>query len=235
MFKKKNIINFESAIDIYPDNLVPAKKLIPKWYKDIPKWQDGILVSPPNPKLRKTLKNCIPFLDALISGYIVTLAHDVVITKDSLGNPFLTANHYGDPAILNRDIEMSYVQKPNGFYKNEFAWNFPLAIEIPKGYSVLVTHPFNRFDLPFITLTGIIDSGWIIPAGGQAPFILQNNFDGILTKGTPIMQIIPFKNENWILEKKNNLVESAQVYLKKSNSVISGWYKNNIWNKKSYD
>jgi hypothetical protein len=30
-------------------------------------------------------------------------------------------------------------------------------IEAPDGYAVLFTHPFNRFDLPFTTLTGLVD------------------------------------------------------------------------------
>ena len=41
------------------------------------------------------------------------------------------------------------------------------TIEAPEGYSVLFTHPVNRFDLPFTTLTGMVDcdryhDNWII-------------------------------------------------------------------------
>src|SRR5215475_8103617 len=31
------------------------------------------------------------------------------------------------------------------------------TIEAPEGYAVLLTHPLNRVDLPFTTLTGIVD------------------------------------------------------------------------------
>ena len=31
------------------------------------------------------------------------------------------------------------------------------TIETPPGYSMLITHPFNRPDLPFTTLTGLVD------------------------------------------------------------------------------
>ena len=31
------------------------------------------------------------------------------------------------------------------------------TIELPPGYSLLVTHPINREDLPFTTLTGLVD------------------------------------------------------------------------------
>ena len=33
-------------------------------------------------------------------------------------------------------------------------WTF----EMPAGYSLLITHPFNRHDLPFVTLTGLVDA-----------------------------------------------------------------------------
>ncbi len=32
------------------------------------------------------------------------------------------------------------------------------TIEAPKGYSVLFAHPANRADLPFTTITGLVDS-----------------------------------------------------------------------------
>ena len=41
MFKKKAILKFESAIDIYPDIITPSKNHIPEWYKKIPKWKNN--------------------------------------------------------------------------------------------------------------------------------------------------------------------------------------------------
>lgn len=63
------------------------------------------------------------------------------------------------------------------------------TIEAPEGYSLLFTHPVNRFDLPFTTLTGWVD--W-----RQLPRRLDSlssrwrdtNFSGVLPKGTPVAQ-----------------------------------------------
>ncbi len=44
------------------------------------------------------------------------------------------------------------------------------TIEAPEGYSLLFTHPVNRFDLPFTTLTGWVDlrqlSRWLDSLSG---------------------------------------------------------------------
>jgi hypothetical protein len=72
------------------------------------------------------------------------------------------------------------------------------TIEAPEGYSLLFTHPVNRFDLPFTTLTGIVDcdayhDAWInFPAHW-----LDAAFEGVLPRGTPVAQCLPVKRETW--------------------------------------
>ena len=73
-----------------------------------------------------------------------------------------------------------------------------LTIEAPEGYAVLFTHPVNRFDLPFTTLTGIVDCDryhdvWIhFPAQWR-----DESFSGVLPRGTPVAQCFPVKREAW--------------------------------------
>src|SRR5262245_2197742 len=60
-------------------------------------------------------------------------------------------------------------------------------------------HPVNRFDLPFTTLAGLVDSdryhdNWIhFPARWH-----DLNFRGVLPKGTPVAQCVPVKRESWV-------------------------------------
>jgi hypothetical protein len=73
------------------------------------------------------------------------------------------------------------------------------TIELPKGFSLLVTHPVNRRDLPFTTLTGLVDADSYhdnfihFPAYWEEP-----DFSGTLPKGTPVAQCIPINRENWV-------------------------------------
>jgi hypothetical protein len=73
------------------------------------------------------------------------------------------------------------------------------TIEAPDGYALLFTHPFNRFDLPFTTLTGLVDcdryhDNWIhFPAHWH-----DLKFSGVLPKGTPVAQCMPVKRDSWV-------------------------------------
>ena len=57
----------------------------------------------------------------------------------------------------------------------------------------------NRFDLPFTTLTGLVDcdryhDNWIhFPAHWH-----DANFSDVLPKGTPVKQCMPVKRESWV-------------------------------------
>jgi hypothetical protein len=73
-----------------------------------------------------------------------------------------------------------------------------------------------------------------MPAG-QTPVLFKNNFSGIIPAGTPIAQIIPFKREDWIIKEDKSLYFDADTIGKKARNVMSGFYKNNFWNKKNYD
>jgi hypothetical protein len=85
------------------------------------------------------------------------------------------------------------------------------SIEAPEGYAVFFTHPVNRFDLPFTTLSGLVDcdrytDSWIhFPAHWH-----DRNFSGVLPKGTPIAQCIPVKRESWIAQTSSFTAEEAR-------------------------
>jgi hypothetical protein len=74
------------------------------------------------------------------------------------------------------------------------------TIEAPPGYALMFTHPANRFDLPFTTLTGLVDcdryhQSWIhFPARWH-----DEGFSGVLPRGTPVAQCFPVKRETWTL------------------------------------
>ena len=64
---------------------------------------------------------------------------------------------------------------------------------------------------------------------------MKEDFEGVIPAGTPIIQIIPFKRENWNSENKDGLAKIANKSRQNSLVRISGWYKNNIWTRKVYE
>jgi hypothetical protein len=213
---------------------VPSSKLIPEWYKNLPLYRD-----PSNPVFRGadgitnlTAKACMPVLDAVVSGYMLTLPCDVT---------FVDQEKFGQRVIW--DVSWSVVTShrsdqvgghgPAGYEAHPFKWEGMWEIHMPKGYSFLLTHPFYRYDLPFLTATAMVDGdGFTRPL--NLPFFLVNNFVGTIPKGTPIAQIIPIKREPW-----NHIVTSydadSSYTIDSLKTTAFRSYKARWWNKKTYN
>jgi hypothetical protein len=209
----------------YFEPIVEAKHFIPNWYKKIPPYINGKLEIS-NYETNLTIKNCMPFLDSLSSGFMVTTQMDIQV-KLVNGEPVLTWLQIPDPIILRSDKVQGF-PNPANTHDLHFAWILPCSFKTPKGYSVFFTHPFNRFDLPFTTLNAIIDGEKGI-VSGFIPFFLNKDFEGIIPKGTPIAQIVPFKKENWIAEKNEKVHDLANQESFNARSIVRGYYKANVW------
>ena len=232
MFKKKPVLKYESAIEVYPEPITPSRNHIPQWYKKIPKWKDNKILTE-DKKINVTMKQCMPFLDSLSIGYIITIPYDIYITTVD-GSPYIVWKETDSPPRWRQNLSNKNVV-PAGHYPFEYTWDLSTSFSVPKGYSAIFTHPFNRHDLPFTTLTGIIDGGFAIPPHGNFPFFVKTGFDGIIEKGTPIAQIIPFRQESWLAKNTLGMIKEGEKNNSKIGSVFNGWYKKTHWNRKEYN
>jgi hypothetical protein len=67
------------------------------------------------------------------------------------------------------------------------------------------------------------------------PMYLKDDFEGILEKGTPMFQIIPFKRNNW--KSSFSFLEDGQLSINEDRDVkatIINNYVKNFWEKKTY-
>ena len=228
----KKVLKYKSAREESPDSITTLNKVLPTWYKKTLPWKNNKIQLVP--KSTQTFKKCVPFLDSMLLGYAITLPADILIDQNapeliSWGCAFEVAG-----ARLDNNNELLPV--PEGFLPIEFVWRDPGSFKVPKGYSAIITHPFNRYELPFLTLTGVIDGEFVMAAGGNLPFWLRKDYNGIIPKGTPIAQVIPFKRESWQLEEDESVVKEGYLNMMKTNaSILTGWYKNEIWQKKTYE
>jgi hypothetical protein len=215
----------------YISNFISAKTLIPKWFKDTaPLFGNEMTFL----EKRTTFKTCVPFTESFTTGYLITLPGDV-ICEDNEINGFTFSWGHADLTILSHrnDKSMGKFPWPSDFESRAFAWRFNTTMSIPSGYSLLITHPLNRVDLPFQTLSGVVDNFDLYD--GDLPFLLKKGFRGLIPMGTPIAQILPFKRENWKSVKDKSIVKQAELNRRYSTSVFRGWYKNNIWKRKTYE
>jgi hypothetical protein len=229
---------------------VPAVSMIPQWYKDaevfINKETMGLDI--PDPSLRiPGIKSCMPVFDSLTSGYFLTTWWSIEITSNKLGVlkwKYVEKDENGEwvdsivnpSMIMEREGEMAYtLPRPEGFAQNHMVWQGKWGMKLPKGWSLLVMHPSHRFDLPFYTIGGIIDSDRF-SSSGNLPWFIKKDWVGIIEKGTPIAQLIPIKREAWISRIISEKQDKMGLFLAhKVRSVVFGYYRSNIWVKKRYE
>lgn len=228
-------------IEFYPSNVAaqlsipapkPASNYIPKWYSDNERFVGGQPDIKNNRVINNTVKACTPYSDALSAGYIQETWCDIYfeLSKDKESIRYQIPRG-PSPIAMRKDM---YV-KVDGFYNVEFTWQLNWTPKVPKGYSVLVTHPLNRIDLPFSTGTGIIDADEFYHSlPGSIPFYIKKGFSGIIPVGTPMYQIIPIKRDEWT----SRAMEFDEDQFVARNSIIRkafiGSYKRFFHVKKSW-
>jgi hypothetical protein len=215
IIKNKTVIYYESSLKEGYRSISPAKNFIPDWYRE---------------NKFKHLKKCLPFLDAFLSGYIITLPYDVHVKYNNgkMGVFLEDGSIYNDSSRTTENENIV----PFNHNESEFMWDLCASIKIPEGCSILFTHPLNRHDLPFTTISSIIHGEVALIPHGSIPFYIKNGFEGVIKSGTPIAQIIPFKQESWKSEVEIGLCEYAKEY-RRSNPI--DWYKKKTRKRKSYD
>jgi hypothetical protein len=241
--KKENLkITFIPTKSNYEESLMvpePGTRHVPEWYKNLAKHDksnsektlypenhvgtDGALVQ---------TKQCPPLLDAMTAGYMYVLEDNLYVDLKPDGTPILTWE--GDGLLVDKRPVVD-LPTPEGFHPIHYGWRMNWYYETPPGYSILVTHPMNRHDLPFQTLSGIIESDiWGLPV--FTAFFLKRNFRGMIPKGTPIFQIIPFKRDDWELEidDKPETLDFHELLAENRRSTIHGHYKKTTWRRKSF-
>jgi hypothetical protein len=208
----------------------PASKFIPDWYKNMESYMGGLKKPGGNGGTNVTIKRCMPVFDAITAGYIITSPADVYVSiKD--GQQFFEWSTLG--LITFHPVE----QAPEHPMRNQHAypkWTNPWSIKTPKGYSVLFTQPMHRESI-FTILPGIVDTD-TYTAPVNFPMVINDpNFEGMIPKGTPIAQVIPFKREGWQMEigSKEELIEQHSI-MQKLQTKFFDRYKSMFWSRKEY-
>jgi len=224
-------------IKVYPEHSyidipITAIKKIPEWYKKTPAIALKGISSTED---QRTFKTCIPFMDAMTSGYIVELWADIEVKKINNEIQIFWRDGNMSPMGFKTDNSIGRMDVPVGYGNKVFSFNHNLYIKTPKDYSLLFTQPFNRFDLPFLALTGIVDTDVEPMFPGGYPLFLREGFEGVIEKGTPLLQITPIKRENWKISYSDKIKNEGKNAFWKAGLYLSGWYKKNAWVKKSYE
>jgi len=208
---------------------VPAYTMVPDWYKQTDSYVGGEKKPNGDGNTLATIKRCMPVFDAITAGYLILLPADVWVSiKD--GNQVFEWSSFN--LISFHPIN----QAPLHPAKNEHPYakfNNHWAIKTPKGYSVEIIQPVHRESV-FTILSGIVDTDTYYAPINFPMTINDPNFEGMIPKGTPIAQVIPFKREEWEMEINSEESESRNKNIEKLTSKPFDRYKDFFWNQKKY-
>lgn len=228
-FIAKDPFFFDIALKPYP-----AKQNVPEWHKNMKSLVGDNLVIDSGGVVNFTAKKCIPMLDAIISGYIIPLWADILVSNSH--NETSISWTITRPVIETHSIDATngmYI--PDGYSKQVFKFNNAWSIKTPPGYSCLILDPIGTDGSPFKAIPAVIDTDksytQIIP-----PILLKENFNGIIEKGTPIVQIIPFKRTDW--KSSFNTYDDGEIEKIESKNfkgTILDHYRKFVWSRKKYN
>jgi hypothetical protein len=248
-YKEIEFSAHEDYFKLKEDYPSPIKLNIPEWYKKLEHSLEN-----------KTVKGCMPFLDTLTSGYLLKIPQDFNIKhninnqnekgekfKDSFQtfglydvNPLITAKYLN----LNSGIDVHPVKQLEGsplieknknmsFYKILNPWK----IKTPKGYSCLFLPPLNNSDDRFSIIPGIVDTD-TFPNEINFPIVINGDkytvLETTIKKGTPYVQVIPFKRDSWkmfLKPREQKEIQNSRLFY---NLTLLNKYKDKYWSKKSW-
>jgi hypothetical protein len=204
----------------------PARGHLPGWFRTLPAVDRSALSATDN---GQTVKRCMPFFDAMTTGWIIPLAATVRLEIRDGGSTFeagwefdrvMVSNHSSYQVAGNPDEP-----RPPGKLHNYW------TIRTPPGWSCLFVAPLNRDPGPVKVLAGIVDTDRY-RSHIHFPFV-PIGADGVhvLARGTPLVQVIPFRRDATALpgavraERADEEEERERIF--RSTIVADGWYRLN--------
>jgi hypothetical protein len=191
-----------------------AKRAIPEWLKrmgaNAPSADVGAEI--------RTVKQCPPFVDAMGFGFVMPLVTDVRVDRGrfewdwDLG-PSSVGPYPRSPLSFHLGEQLAgapFADADNAAIKFTNYW----TIETPPDHALLVTHPFNREELPFRTLTGLVDTDRYKNGCIQFPALWRDaDFVGVLERGMPIAQCVVVPRDGLSLEFGELVGDAADDFM----------------------
>jgi len=179
----------------------PASKLIPDWYKNTESYVSKAKKPDGKGGTPTSIKRCMPVFDVMSAGYFIVTHTDLYVTQRinemgivepwyEWGNFTPISFHPNEQALLHPKVnEKNNIPK----YMN------PWSIKTSSGYSTLFIAPAHHSNV-FEAFEGIVDTDKYNAPVNIIFTLKDENFEGLVPAGTPIVQLIPFKRESWQMQ-----------------------------------
>jgi hypothetical protein len=232
----KIVFRCDPALEAILPKPTPAKRGLPDWLRAM----KMMAFSDFHGTEIRTVKQCPPFVDAMMAGFLVPLPCDVSVDRGRFSwNWDLPApsvpDHTRAPLSFHVAAQLAGSPLADGD-RPAIKFNSFWTIELERGWSLLALHPVNRLDLPFRLLTGLVDADRFNQVGIFFPALWTDpDFVGLLPRGTPVAQCIPVWREEPALEFATLTGEHAAAQVALTREIIErpGVYKRRFRAKRS--
>jgi hypothetical protein len=203
---------------------VPAKSVLPDWFRKLPPvakahanvQSDGL-----------TIKRCMPFLDALTTGWIIPLAATVRLEVKDGGSTVDAGWDIDREMVSNHATHQveGHPQLPRPPCKFHNYW----TIVTPPGWSCLFVPPLNRPNGLFEIVAGVVDTDTYRSRINFPFFVTAGDGQYTLERGTPIVQVIPFKRAMTHLDAEIRVERPDEAMTRertrRQTKAQQGWYR----------
>ena len=244
MFRKKKIqfLIAEECKDFF-DPPIRASKALPEWLK---------ILQNDNGEHELTAKRCLPLVEACSDGYIWKAPCDLEFVvkeeKDGMSslalrfprgeNSYAFSPHstiiegHNDDQVYLSEHKKEEREKFHGklTFKNVYKFNNFYTIKTPRGYSCRFKSLSNNFNLPLQFFEGVVETDHYY-TNINFPFRYLGSGKShrfMLKKGTPLIQIIPFKRDKW--SSSVGLLDRAKAAKQENmmSTIFKDGYRNQV-------
>lgn len=212
---------------------VPAEKVAPKWFADMPAVNEDI---------RKhywrgsnTMKVCSGILDSSRMGYVIFAPcdFDIVAEENTWRCETNWPHKFVDIFVPALSEDYSF---PEGHKQLFFKVTLPYRIKTSPGTSTLITQLKWRPEINHTVVEGSVDTDDFY-SDLHFVFSMKENSRLTIKKGDPLLQIFPYRRESWTqhVEAKSHdvKVKIECQYHKLRSHKLFGYFKE-FWKKKEF-
>lgn len=205
---------------------IPAKHTMPDWFKRLPAVAREA-ISPTNNAI--TVKRCMPFIDAMSFGWIIPLAATVRLEIKDGGAKIECGWDFDKEMVSPHSVAQveGHPRLPAPPMKFHNYW----TIATPPGWSCLFLPPLNRPNPVFEAAAGVVDTDTYQSLIHFPFFATAADGVHVVEKGTPIVQVIPFRRDASALsvsaDIRSETADEAdeRERIRRATMAGAGWYR----------
>ena len=168
----------------------------------------------------------MPFLDAMMNGWIIPLAATVRVEIADRGHTVNTGWDFDRVMVSNHHPYQvaGHPAQPRPPCKFHNYW----TVRTPPGWSCLFVPPLNRPNGVFEIASGVVDTDEYHALIHFPFFAIGSDGLHVLERGTPLVQVIPFRREgglSGVIRSETADETATRERIRRATAAGDGWYR----------